>query len=488
MKKSNRTRRIAIGPVPGSKTSALPQRETGNRYISPFLRRKLRGQSIVIIALSMILLVSVVGLAVDGGSMYTERRAAQNATDSAAIAGTKLFLSQFESAIKQNPNPPDGTADQEGQIRASIEQYAAVNGVLANTIEAYFVDIKKRIVSVQANGDSGNPCGTAQGLTPCQVGHNGRVPWTLGAIGVTVSGRAETGAYFVRIMGWNTISSTARATALVEVTNSTSNISLMPLGLFTSTINIDNIVFGQVYPLINGDITQGGGNWGWVDFNGTGGSAIVAKAWLTCGFNPSITSDAQWATWCPGKYSGVTNAEGPTQHYRSTINPAPSDFHPEATPVMVRYLQYGYQKAGWWLASSSGTANADCQVLYNHVFDASTDTPDGRGTYLYFPVFDATYDNGNQGLEYHVRIIANFFLRQPTGNSKDSGQDISCRPVTPPTSTPCGLCPTATPPPPGGGNIKWFIQGKAVSFFDNTSSGQVGDIFHAYGRTVVLDR
>ena len=485
MQKSNRIRRIPVPQVPVSSTPALLRSARGKRNTSRFWRRKSRGQSIVVIALSMIFLVSMVALAVDGGSMYTQRRAAQNATDSAAIAGTKLFLTYFEAALKNDPSPPDGSADQERQIRTTIEQYAAANGVAANTIQAYFVNAQKQIVSVQANGNVGNPCGTAGGLSPCQVGNNGEVPWNLGAIGVTVSGRAETGAYFVRILGWNTISATARATALVEITSSTSDITVLPLGLFTSTINIDNIQFGQVYTLINGDGSQGGGQWGWVDFNGNGGSATVSKAWLSCGFNPSVTQ-ARWPIWCPS-YTQA-NGWGPTQHYRSTINPNPADFHPEALPVMVRFLQYGYRAAGWWLAASSGTVNSACQVLYDHVYNTSTNTPDGLGAYLYFPVFDATYDNGNQGLAYHVRIIASFFLNKPTGNSKQSGQDISCRPQTLPTATPNPPTPTATPVGGGGGNVKWFILGKAMRFYDNTSSGQIGDIFHAFGRTVALDR
>ena len=487
MQKSSRIRRVPAPQEPISKTPALLRSAGDKRDTSPFWRRKSRGQSIVIIALSMIVLVSVVALAVDGGSMYTQRRAAQNAADSAAIAGSKLFLTYLEAAVKIDPNPPDGTADQEHQIRTTIEQYAAANGVAANTIQAYFIDAQKRIVSVQANGNIGSPCGTAGGLSPCQVGNNGEVPWNLGAIGVTVSGRAETGAYFVRIMGWNTISATARATAMVELTNSVSNIAVLPLGLFTSTINIDNIQFGQVYTLINGDGSQGGGQWGWVTFNTDNGSANVAKAWLYCGFNPSVTT-ATWGDWCTNsKYSGVTGAAGPTRHYPSTINNPPTDFHPEPNWIPVRFLQYGPQASGWWLKASSGTTNAACTALYDHVNDDASDTPDGLGTYLYFPIFDATYDNGSEGLNYHIRAIASFFVRKPTGNP--GLDDISCRPTNPPTATPPPApTPTATSVSGGGNNLKWFIRGKAVRFFDNTSSGRIGDIIHAFGRTIVLDR
>src|SRR5215210_5473266 len=46
-----------------------------------------RGQAMVLIALCMLALVAFVGLAVDGGSLYLQRRTAQNAADGASLAG-----------------------------------------------------------------------------------------------------------------------------------------------------------------------------------------------------------------------------------------------------------------------------------------------------------------------------------------------------------------------------------------------------------------
>src|ERR1043166_1332762 len=47
-----------------------------------------RGQAIVLIALLIIALVGMLGLAVDGGGLYFLRRDAQNAVDAAVVAGT----------------------------------------------------------------------------------------------------------------------------------------------------------------------------------------------------------------------------------------------------------------------------------------------------------------------------------------------------------------------------------------------------------------
>jgi Flp pilus assembly protein TadG len=490
MKASRRIRRVPVARSPHSETSVRRQGADDNVGVMPLLRRKLRGQALVIFALSAVLLVAAVGLAVDGGSMYTERRAAQNATDSSALAGTKLFVSQLEATMQQNPGvvpPPPGSAGQETQILNTILQYAATNGVDTNTVQAYFVDNQKQIVSVSSNPVGGSSCGVGNGLSPCQVGQNGEVPWDLGAIGITVSGQAETGAFFVRVIGWNTISATARSTALVEVDSTTDNIPILPLGLFTSTIDIRNIQFGHTYVLINGDLTQGaGGEWGWVTFNGYG-DANTAKAWLQCGYNPLVDS-TKWPTWCPGNINA--NGYAPTQHWRSTINPDPTDFHPEANAIWVPYLQYGYQALGWWLQSSSGTTNSACSTLHDAAYANRTNTPDGFGVYLYFPIFDATYHVSSLTL-YHLRAIATFFISNLVQQANQPGQDISCKKTTPPTSTPCpGPTCFPTPTPPSGNqNVNWYIQGKAVRFYgNNTDSGQIGDIFHAIGRVVVLDR
>jgi Flp pilus assembly protein TadG len=45
-----------------------------------------RGQALIIIALALVGLVGMVALAVDGGNVFLDRRTAQNAADSAALA------------------------------------------------------------------------------------------------------------------------------------------------------------------------------------------------------------------------------------------------------------------------------------------------------------------------------------------------------------------------------------------------------------------
>jgi Flp pilus assembly protein TadG len=51
-------------------------------------RRDEKGATIVLVALSVVMLLTMTGLAIDGGRLYSDRRQVQNAADAAALAGT----------------------------------------------------------------------------------------------------------------------------------------------------------------------------------------------------------------------------------------------------------------------------------------------------------------------------------------------------------------------------------------------------------------
>ncbi|MBE0685229.1 MAG: Tad domain-containing protein, partial [Anaerolineaceae bacterium] len=50
-------------------------------------KRQESGQIIVLLAVSLVVVMMVAALAVDGGMIYSERRFAQNAADASALAG-----------------------------------------------------------------------------------------------------------------------------------------------------------------------------------------------------------------------------------------------------------------------------------------------------------------------------------------------------------------------------------------------------------------
>src|SRR5206468_8340505 len=94
---------------------------------------KTKGQAMVVAALCMFVLLAAIGLAIDGGLLYGERRKAQNATDAAALAGTQKMLDYYDEMLNNYPEDVDYDASHETEIRSAIDTYAATNGVLTDT-------------------------------------------------------------------------------------------------------------------------------------------------------------------------------------------------------------------------------------------------------------------------------------------------------------------------------------------------------------------
>jgi Flp pilus assembly protein TadG len=418
-----------IAPRSGSRAS----RRTG----IPSIRGKTRGQSMLIIALASVALIGLVGLAIDGGSMYGQRRNAQNATDGAALAATRLMLTQYEAMILANLVDVDGTAAQEQDLKNTITSYAAAHGLIASSVKAYFVNNNRQIVSVIANGNLGNPCGTAPGLSPCQVGQNMAIPWTIGARAINVTGRSQTGAFFMKFLGFNDVGATATATALMGVGVTTSNISAMPFGLFTTTLDIDNMVPGQLYVLIDSNVSQGPGNSGWVDWNAQSSSANATNALIDCGYNPSVHDQAEWDVWCPS-HAGQGNVFGPTTYWTGWPSIT-------AGPLTDYYVQYGPGELGWWIQASTGVTIRNCE-------DLATRVNGGNGEVFIIPIFD-TWTGSGTGTYYHLRTLARFRLH-------NSAID----------------CHEHSPLPGGGQTQHWHIEGYYVQRYSADTSGQAGDL------------
>jgi hypothetical protein len=320
------------------------------------------------------------------------------------------------------------------------------------------------------------PWGIGQSGGPCEVGENGFVPWTLGAKGIQVQGTARTNSFFMSIFGWNQVGASASASAFMGVGALADNIGLMPFGLFTRTFDdFGDFQYGDWYPnLVNADTVYGSGNWGWVNYNGlTSGSAQDVRAWLTCGYNPSV-NEAQWdSTWCPG-YQNV-DGYGPTQHYRNAEpNVYPGDM------IKVPFLKYGYGLDGWWLAGSSGSPNSNCKDFENRIKAED----DGEGVVVLFPIFDQQVGGGGGSTFYHVRLVVAFRIYEG---------DVSCRPSDPPPTPTCPAgwaCATATPKSGGGGgggNSHWVIGGYVDHMYSTSSAGQHGDVRHTTVPDVFLD-
>ena len=101
-----------------------------------------RGQVMVILALVLVGLLAFAGLAVDGGSLYTQRRRAQTAADSAAFAGASMFLSTMGN-VSAAQTAALASANTSGFSNDSVTSWVTAQPIDNNT--NYQVIIRARI-------------------------------------------------------------------------------------------------------------------------------------------------------------------------------------------------------------------------------------------------------------------------------------------------------------------------------------------------------
>lgn len=135
-----------------------------------------RGQALVVAVLLMVGLLVAVGLALDGGMAFLERRRMQNAADAAVLAGGR------DLTMAHQPWVDDDV------VQGTIHHYAEENGVEdpENNLTAYYVD--------------------ANGNTLAEVGA-GSIP--ADATGVTVDVQIERRSRFVHLIGIDVVPASA---------------------------------------------------------------------------------------------------------------------------------------------------------------------------------------------------------------------------------------------------------------------------------------
>ena len=152
--------------------------------------REERGQAMIIMVLALIGLLAMLGLAIDGGVLFLERRRMQNAADAASLAGAR----QLAEAICAE-EMPDAT---DAAVLAEIINYAETNGVEnTDVVRASYVKFENDTV--------------VQFSPPVLVG-SGAVP--QGASGVAVTTTITRPTYFLGLVGQSTGAAGGSATAV----------------------------------------------------------------------------------------------------------------------------------------------------------------------------------------------------------------------------------------------------------------------------------
>jgi len=151
-----------------------------------------KGQSTLLLAFVMVAMIALVGLAMDGGNMFLQRRQVQNAVDAAAVAGTQELARAICDA---------GATDL--SIAREINSYAESNGV-DDTNNNAGDEINDNVSAVYVDADSQELGAVGAGTIP------------VGTTGIKVSISAEKDTYFMRVVGVNNFSVGAGALAMTS--------------------------------------------------------------------------------------------------------------------------------------------------------------------------------------------------------------------------------------------------------------------------------
>jgi Flp pilus assembly protein TadG len=146
-----------------------------------------RGQTVVVVVLSLVALLAVLGLALDGSRLYRTRRILQNAADAAALAGAQ--------ELAMNP-----TTTSPAVIWRKVVQYLQANASNYTTARAWLVQGSTRLQEITNGTGSSIPVGA--NVVEVQVQRDETVLFggVLGQRTALVSARARANAGNLRTM------------------------------------------------------------------------------------------------------------------------------------------------------------------------------------------------------------------------------------------------------------------------------------------------
>lgn len=150
-----------------------------------------RGQAIVIMVFAIIGVAALVGLAIDGGRVYSDRRQAQNTADASAMAGIRMLaqlMVDCEARSVANDN----------LVGEAIADFAVRNGIAVTSptsrVRATYVDLNDGVLG---------PVGEGQGIP-------------AGTTGIRVTVTTTDTTTFLRVVGQNDYNVGATTTAVAD--------------------------------------------------------------------------------------------------------------------------------------------------------------------------------------------------------------------------------------------------------------------------------
>jgi len=286
------------------------------------------GQSLVIVALSLVALIGMLALVMDGGFTYLQRRVAQNAADAGALAGARewCMTRNADSAIAA---AADYAVNRNGaqEATASIDSGEVIVTTQTTFQTAFAQVLGQPDVTVGANAGAGcfQPT-SGTGVLP--------VGWSCRAGEAPISPGGPCNVEYNK-------------TYIIMDSATSSADHCAPQGTLDCDIDNDG----------RNDILNGSGDRSWLDFSGQCGGGSCLPDWIQNGYPDPVDIH----TWVPGQTGNITpvyNA-AKTKEHQYVILPffdLVCKGNPATTPGCVfhsgdpqdQYTPAGPCKAGEW--------------------------------------------------------------------------------------------------------------------------------------------
>lgn len=240
-------------------------------------REREGGQILVIVAGGAITLILLMGLVLDGGVAFFNRRDAQNTSDVMALAGTKFVVDTHRGEAQADPSI---TKTFQALTRSAAANDCAATGAVPCTWEAWFVV-----------GGAGGPVDLSQVTAGSSVPAN--------ALGVRVGVTRKPRTFVVGFAGIANWDVKTQATAIAEKPKKAPQGQLLPIAFKGNPTSAYQP--GQVYDLTDGKDLPGG--FGYISWTGANNAGDLATSLCTPN-NPEFTMPTTF----PGD-PGKTNSD-----------------------------------------------------------------------------------------------------------------------------------------------------------------------------------
>ena len=246
--------------------------------------RQERGQVLVIVAMSLIVLIALVGLVIDGGLAWGHQRNTQNVADATAKAGATVLAERLGGATRDDAD-----------VLSAVDATADANDL--DDLVAYYTDDQGRLLTPVG--------GLAANTGTAAVVGGGTIP--TGAAGVMSEGELTFDTLLARVIGVDEFTTVATATAISGYRTSSCPASagcvVLPVTLPITILGCDGSNnpapaepeqqwdLGVFYtlPLCK----NGPGNVGWLDWTPTAGGTSELTDAIENPNNPGL----KWPGW-----------------------------------------------------------------------------------------------------------------------------------------------------------------------------------------------